>query len=136
MLVGVGQRRAAGRVVDAQMHQATHAAGQAVADFAQGVGATQPAEDHRDELGPASKALGGALSAVLLNECGELAPGKLLERFIEQAGCGYDCLALLVGASGESSGQANVHRRSIIGAPFLGLIKPDLSWTKVNAKWH
>jgi hypothetical protein len=40
-------------------------------------------EEHGDELRPASKALGGTLSGVLLYECGKLSSGKVLEQLIE-----------------------------------------------------
>jgi hypothetical protein len=40
-------------------------------------------EQHGDELRPASKALGGTLSGVLLYECGKLSSGKVLEQLIE-----------------------------------------------------
>jgi hypothetical protein len=41
------------------------------------------AEKHRDELGPAGKALGTTLSGVLLDESSELGSGKVLEQLIE-----------------------------------------------------
>ena len=65
------------------MHQSPKAAAQAVADLAQGIGASQLTEQHGDELRPAGKALGGTLSGVLLYECGELGAGKMLEQLIE-----------------------------------------------------
>jgi hypothetical protein len=34
---------------------------------------------------------------VFLHQRGELGAREVLEELIEQAGCGYDCLALLVG---------------------------------------
>jgi hypothetical protein len=40
-------------------------------------------EQHRDELRPAGKALGGTLGGMLLYECGELGSGKVLEQLIE-----------------------------------------------------
>jgi hypothetical protein len=59
-------------------------------------------EQHGDELGPAGKALGGTLSGVLLYECGELGPGKVLEQLIEEARDLYDWIALLWAAFGEA----------------------------------
>jgi hypothetical protein len=56
------------------------------------------AEQHGDELGPAGKALGGTLGGVLFDQCDELGAGEMLKQLIEEAGYGYDCLALLVGS--------------------------------------
>jgi hypothetical protein len=47
-------------------------------------------EQHGDELRPAGKAFGSTLSGVLLDECGELGAGKVLEQLIEQARELYD----------------------------------------------
>ena len=84
------------------MHQPPQAAAQAVADLAQRIGASQLTEQHGDELRPAGKAFGGTLSGVLLYECGELGPGKVLEQLIEEAGELYDWVALLWAAFGEA----------------------------------
>jgi len=65
------------------MHQPAQATAQAVADLTQRIGASELTEQHGDELGPAGKAFGGALSGVLLYECGELGAGKVLEQLIE-----------------------------------------------------
>jgi hypothetical protein len=65
------------------MHQASQAAAQTVADLAQRIGASQLTEQHSDELRPAGKALGVTLSGVLLDQCGELGSGKVLEQLIE-----------------------------------------------------
>jgi hypothetical protein len=61
-------------------------------------------EQHGDELRPAGKALGVTLSGVLLDECGELGSGKVLEQLIEQACDLYDWIALLWAAFGEAPG--------------------------------
>jgi len=55
-------------------------------------------EQHGDQLGPAGKALGGALGGVLFDQCGELGARKMLKQLIEEAGYVYDCLALLMGS--------------------------------------
>ena len=65
------------------MDQPSQAAAQAIADFAQRIGASQLAEQHGDELSPAGKALGVTLGGVLPDECGELGAGKVLEQLIE-----------------------------------------------------
>jgi len=65
------------------MHQTPQAAAEAVADFAQRIGASQLTEQHGDELSPAGKALGVTLSGVFLYECSELGSGKVLEQLIE-----------------------------------------------------
>jgi len=71
-------------------------------------------EQHGDELRPAAKALGGTLGGVLLDECGELSTGKVLEQLIEQARDLYDCVALLWAAFGETPAR-NGSPTSIIG---------------------
>jgi hypothetical protein len=71
-------------------------------------------EQHGDELRPAGKALGVTLSGVLLYECGELGPGKVLEQLIEEARDLYDWIALLWAAIGEAPAKewlANVNYR-------------------------
>jgi hypothetical protein len=76
-------------------------------------------EQHGDELRPTGKALGVTLSGVLLDECGELGSGKVLEQLIEQACDLYDWIALLWAAIGEAPSKellANVNYR---GAPRL-----------------
>ena len=115
VFVGIGQGGAARRLGDAQMHQPPQAAAQAVADLAQRIGAAELAEQHGDELRPAAKALGGTLGGVLLDQCGELGPGKMLEQLIEQARDLYDCVALLVGGVWRGSRPRNDSPTSIIG---------------------
>ena len=83
MFVGIGQGGTARRSGDPHMHQPPQAAAQAVADFAQGIGASELTEQHGDKLRPAGEALGVTLSGVLLHECGELGSGKVLEQLIE-----------------------------------------------------
>jgi hypothetical protein len=76
-------------------------------------------EEHGNELRPAGKALGVTLGGVLLDECGELGSGKVLEQLIEQACDLYDWIARLWAAFGETPGQewlANVNYRR---APIL-----------------
>ena len=79
MLVGIRQGGAARRLVDSHMHQPPEATAEAVADLAQRIGASELTEQHGNELGPAGKAFGGTLGGVLLDECGELGTGKVLE---------------------------------------------------------
>ena len=74
---------------------------------------TQLAKQHRDELRPAGEPLSGTLGTMLLHECGKLGAGKVLEQLIEQAGCLYDCLALLVGGVWRRSGQGTIRQRSL-----------------------
>ena len=114
VLVGVGQGGVVGRLGDAHMHQLAQAAGQAVADLAQRIGAAELTEQHGDELGPAGEALGGTLGGVLLDQCGELGAGEVLEQLIEQAGDLYDWIALLWAAFSEVPAKewlANVNYR-------------------------
>ncbi len=84
-----------------------------IADLAQGVGAAELAKQHRDELSPAGKPLGSPFAAMFLHQCGKLGPGKMLEELIEEAGCLYDCFALLVGDVQRSSGQGTIRQRSL-----------------------
>ena len=92
MLIRVGQRRAAGRFGNSQVHQTTQTAGQAVTNLAEGIGPAELAKQHGYELGPAAESLRRALRAVFLNQGAELGTRKMLEQLIEQAGSGYDCL--------------------------------------------
>lgn len=68
MFVGVGKRRAPRRFLDAQMYQTALAAGQAIADLPQGVGAAELAEQHRGALRPTGEALGGPFGTVFLHQ--------------------------------------------------------------------
>jgi len=45
----------------------------------------QLAEQHRDQLRPATKAFGASVGAVFLDKSSELRPGKMLQQLIEQA---------------------------------------------------
>jgi hypothetical protein len=92
VFIGVRQRGATGRFGNPEVHQATDAAGKTVTDLAEGIGASELAKEHGYELCPAAKSLGSALSAVFLNQGGELGTRKMLEQLIEQAGSLYDCL--------------------------------------------
>jgi hypothetical protein len=118
VFVGVGQGATAGRLGNPQVHQASQATGQAITDLAQGVGASELAEQHGHELRPAGKALGGTLGIVLLDECGELGAREMLEQLIEQARNLYDCLALLVGNVWRGFWQEMTRQRPIIGGHF------------------
>src|SRR5215203_2221946 len=99
---------------DAHMHQSPQTTPQTVADLAQGIGASELAEQHGDELRPAGKPLGGTLSGVLLHQGGKLGPGEVLKQLIEQARDLYDWVALLWAAYGEASAR-NGSPTSIIG---------------------
>jgi hypothetical protein len=115
VFVGVGERRTARRFQDAEVDQLAEAAGQTVADLAQGVGAAELAEQHRDDLRPAREALGGALGVVLLDQRPEFVAGEMLEQLIEQARGLYDCLALLWGWRSARLRATEHRQRSIIG---------------------
>jgi hypothetical protein len=115
VLVGVGQRRTARRFQDAEMDQFAEAAGQTVADLAQRIGAAELAEQHRDELRPAGKTLGGPLGVVFLDQRPELVAGKMMEQLIEQTRGLYDCLALLWLRRSARLRVTKHRQRSIIG---------------------
>ena len=127
MLVSVGQGGAARRFGDPHMHQAAQAAAEAVADFAQRIGASELAEQHRNELRPAGEAFGVTLSGVLLDECGELGARKVLEQLIEETRNLYDWIALLWAAFDEFPAR-NGSPTSIIGGQpsYFRLKKPVL----------
>jgi hypothetical protein len=55
----------------------------------------QLAEQHRDQLRPATEAFGPWFGVVFLDQGPKLHPGKMLEQLIEQTGCLYDWNALL-----------------------------------------
>ena len=95
------------------MHQSPQAAAQAVADLPQGIGASELAEQHGDELRPATEALGGTFSAVLLDKGGKLQPGKMLEQLIEQACSLYDWVALLGQRMARLRCQETAHQRQV-----------------------
>jgi hypothetical protein len=113
------------------MHQPTQAAAQAVTDLAQRIGVSQLTEQHGDELRPAGKSLGGTLGGVLLNECGELGSGKMLEQLIEEARYLYDWVALLWAAFGEFPAR-NCSPTSIIGGRSPISDCKNLFWTRVT----
>jgi hypothetical protein len=85
------------------------------------------AEQHRDELCPASKALGGTLSGVLVYQRAEFGARKMLEQLIEQARDLYDWIALLWAAFGEFPAR-NGSPTSIIGghSPYFRVQVPVL----------
>jgi hypothetical protein len=74
------------------MRQAAQTAGQAVADFAERIGASELAKQHGYALRPGGKSFGGVFGAVFLYQGGEFGTGKMLEQLIEEAGSLYDCL--------------------------------------------
>ena len=51
-------------------------------------------EEHGHELGPTGKSLGPDLSAVLLDQGGELGAREVMQQLTEQAGYSYHGLAL------------------------------------------
>jgi GNAT superfamily N-acetyltransferase len=97
------------------MNQPALATGQAVADLAQRVGTAELAEQHRDELGPAGKALRGSLGVVPLYQSREFGARKMLQQLIEQARDRYHDLALLGNVCGEIPAKRDIRSRLIIG---------------------
>jgi len=95
------------------MHQFAQATAQAVANLAERIGMGELAEQHRDQLRPAREPFRATLGAVLLDECGKLSSGEMLEQLIKQAGYLYHCLALLVGDVWRSSGPGTIRQRSL-----------------------
>jgi len=114
------------------MHQSPQTARQAVADLAEGVGASELTEQHRDELRPAGKALGVTLGGVLLHQRGKLGPGKVLEQLIEQACDLYDWIALLWAAFGEAPGKESLANVNYRRALVLISESSNLFWTRVS----
>jgi hypothetical protein len=77
--------------------QFAQATGQSIADIAQRIGVSQLAEQHRDQLRPATEALGRALRVVFLYERCEFKYREMLQQLIEQTHCLYHRFALLLG---------------------------------------
>ena len=94
VLGGVGERGLLRCLIDAQVGELAQAAGQAVADLAQGVGLSQLAEQHGHELSPAGEPLRTALGAVSLDQCRELRSREVLQQLTEQARSLYHRRAL------------------------------------------
>jgi hypothetical protein len=74
------------------MRQPAQTAGQAVANFAERIGASELAKQHGYELRPAGKSFGGVCGAVFLYQAGEVGTRKMLKQLIEEAGSLYDCV--------------------------------------------
>ena len=72
--VGVGERRAARRGIDAEMAQLPARRRQPEADLAQRRRVRQLREQHRHELEPGAEAFGGLLHRMLARQRVELAP--------------------------------------------------------------
>ena len=79
MLVGISQGGLIRRYVDSEMNQLAQTTGQPVADLAQRVRVSQLAEQHCDQLRPATEAFGGTFGAVFLHQRRELQTGEMLE---------------------------------------------------------
>ena len=97
VFVGIGEGGLVGGFADAEMNQFAQTTAQAIADLAQRIGMSKLAEQHRDELRPAVKALGAPFGTMLLDQRTELGSGNMLEQLIEQTGYLYDWIALLLG---------------------------------------
>jgi hypothetical protein len=65
------------------------------------------AEQHRDQLSPATEALGAPLGIVFLDQRPKLDPGEMLEQLIEKTGYLYDWIALLFRDSVQDQPAAN-----------------------------
>ena len=97
MLVGIGKGGFIGRFANAEMNQFSEATAEAIADLAEGIGMSELAEQHRDQLRPAAEAFGAPFGRVLFDQRREFRAGKMLEELIEETGDLYDGLAFLVG---------------------------------------
>ncbi len=64
----------------------THATGQAVANLAQRVGASQMAKEHRDALRPTGEPLRGFLGAVFSHEPLKFRARKVIKQLTKQTG--------------------------------------------------
>jgi hypothetical protein len=69
------------------VNQFAHTTGKPVADFSQGIGVSQLAEQHRHQLSPAAKAFGSSFRIVLLHQRPELKTREVLKQLTEQAHC-------------------------------------------------
>ena len=84
MAVGVGQRRAGGRL-DAQVGQLAFATLQTAFNFPQGMGAAQLAGAHRDELAPDRQSFAAIFRASLPDDAFKVAARNELEYLAEHA---------------------------------------------------
>ena len=79
MPVGVGQVGRARTPGDPEMHQFSHAAGEAGADLTERVGMSQLTKQHGSELRPAGEPFGVALALMPVHQPGELVGGSISE---------------------------------------------------------
>ena len=91
VFVGIGKGGFIGSLDDAEMNQFTQATAQAVANLAERIGMSKLAEQHRDQLCPAGKALGTPFCVVFLDQRRELGSRKMLEQLIEETRNLYGC---------------------------------------------
>ena len=121
MLVGIRQRGFIRRHADSEMNQLAQTTGQPVADLAQRVRVSQLAEQHRDQLRPATEAFGCSFGTVLLHQRRELKAREMLQQLIKQAHCLYHSFCPPVGDSAaEPLGQKMARRwNNYRGACFL-----------------
>ena len=96
MLIGVRQGRFVGRVFDAQMHELSKTAGEAIADLAQRIGVGHLAKQHADELRPTGESSRVTFALMFLDNAGELRAGDLLQKLTKQTGGLYHRDTLLV----------------------------------------
>src|ERR1700686_1638285 len=119
MLIGIRQRGFIGCHVDAEVNQFAHTTGKSVADLAQRVGVRQLAEQHRDQLSPATETFGGFFGPVLLHQCRELQTREVLQQLIKQAHCLYHSVCPPVG---DSAADSLLKRQFGAGAIIGGLL--------------
>src|SRR3954469_153824 len=85
---------------------------------------SQLAEQHRDQLCPATEALGSSFRIVLLHQRREFKARQVLKQLIEQAHCLYHRSALLLGIRRTNS---PVKRRFDAGTILGGLVSWPVS---------
>src|SRR5690242_1616792 len=85
VFVGIRQGRAARCTGDPHMHESPEAEPQTVADLAQGIGASQLAEQHRNEPVQQVKPLAGRSAPCFFTRAANSRPREVLEQLIEQA---------------------------------------------------
>jgi len=95
--VGIGQGGFVRGVLDAHMDELAHAAGQAVADFAQRVGVRELAEQHANELRPTGEPTRVTFACVLLDDARKFGSGNLFKKLTKQTGGLYHRTTLHVG---------------------------------------
>lgn len=89
LFVGVGEGGAGDGTGDAEVSELAEAGLEPAGDLAEGLGGGELAEDHGNEVGPGSEALGVPFGLVFLDQGGELRAGEVVKNLTEETGDRY-----------------------------------------------